>query len=134
MPSESGVGAKGVEGSSVFNEVAAAGVVLAVEAGAGFRDGSGDRAKATAAAVRVANPMLKFRVVLLASGNLAPHFVQVWRVSAFAILHFRQNIGTSTLLGREYSRAAGGYAKDSVRLCATCAWLSIAKPTVRKRE
>jgi len=37
-------------------------------------------------------------VVLPPSGNFAPHFVQLWRVSEFAILHFEQNIGTSTLL------------------------------------
>jgi len=55
-------------------------------------------ATAEVTAVPGANPRLKFRVVLLPSGNFVPHLVQVWRESAFAILHFEQNIGTSGLL------------------------------------
>jgi len=64
--------------------------------GAGLDERAGATAEATA--VPGANPRLKFRVVLLPSGNFAPHFVQVWRESEFAILHFEQNIGTSGLL------------------------------------
>ena len=60
-------------------------------------------------------PEVEIWVVLRPSGKFAPHFVQVWRESAFAILHFEQNIGTSTLLKREYSRVVSDYAKDSVR-------------------
>jgi hypothetical protein len=80
----------------VFGEGAADNGALTLGTGAVFGPDSEDRAGATA--VPVANPRLKFRVVLLASGNFAPHFAQVWRVSAFAILHFEQNIVTSILL------------------------------------
>jgi hypothetical protein len=102
IPSESGAGANETgRFSLVLDEIAVAGVTIDLEGekvGAVRGAGSADRAKATAAAVPVANPRLKFRAVLLASGNFALHFVQVRRASEFAILHFGQNICTSTLL------------------------------------
>src|ERR1700678_1020123 len=125
IPSERGSGAKDTARDSFVSGAVAA------ETDCGEDSAMG--ARATAAAV-AAVLRLKFRAVLRPSGNLAPHLVQIWRVSEFAILHFEQNIGTSTLLKREYSRVVSDYAKDSVRLCATWAGLLIAKSAPRKRE